>query len=166
MTATPPDTGQFQHSQFGTLTVIGWTGAHPEDNEDMPFLLAYSLGDGRDGPEVAEAAARRLIGDAGLTVGGVMPDSSQVNRLPLKLIVQGGQAVLTMPHMTTQYPAPPEWVAAADKRKQVYFMIATRPWPEAKPGRPVSEEALKSFVDEDMLASSAHCVLPVSGLQG
>lgn len=57
----------------------------------------------------------------------------------MKPLFQAGQAVLT-----------------------VHAMSATRPWPQGAPGRPVSEELLRSFAgDKKVIMTSAHCVLPV-----
>lgn len=161
MTSPQTASGGIQQRQLGTLTVIGWSGEHPEDGRDMAFLLAYSLGDGPGGPEATREAARRLLEETGLPVGGELLDGTAGARLPLKLLVEAGKAVLTMPKLTAQYPVTPEWLRAARERGHVYFMFATRPWPEGVPGAPVSEEALQGFVDEEMMASSAHCVLPV-----
>lgn len=155
--------GGLRQQQFGTLTVIGWTGAYA-DGRDMSFLLAYSLGDGPAGPEGTRAATRQILAEAGLPVGGELVDGSVQRRLPVTLLVEAGQAVLTMPKLTAQYPAPPEWVIAARERGQVYFMFSTEPWPEAAPGAAVSEDALRAFVSEEMMTSAAHCMLLVRSL--
>ncbi len=167
MTTSQTTTGTPPNSQLGTLMMIGWSGAHPEDGHDVPFLLSYSLGDGKDGPEAGTEAMGRMLGQAGLLVGGELQDASRTPSLPLTLIVEAGQAVLTMPVFTAQCPVPPEWLAAADHRKQVYGMFATRPWPEARPGGPVSEDMLRAFAgDEGVIRSSAHCLIPVRTLRG
>ncbi|WP_029391370.1 DUF5949 family protein [Streptomyces xiaopingdaonensis] len=165
MTSTQAGMTGFRPSLFGTMSVLGWTGPHPDDGEDVPFLLAYSLGDGEEGPQGGAEAARQLLRETGLPIGGEVPDASHTRRLPMTLLVQGGQAALTMPHVSVRYPAPTEWLTAAQDRGEVYFMFATLPWPEARPGAEVTEEQLRGFVDEEMMASSAHCMLPVSGLR-
>ncbi|GAA2602949.1 DUF5949 family protein [Streptomyces axinellae] len=164
---TIPQTAQggLRQQQFGTLTVIGWAGAY-EDGRDMAFLLAYSLGDGPAGPQGTRAATKQVITEAGLPLGGEVVDGSARRGLPVTLLVEGGQAVLTMPKLTVQYPAPPEWITAARQRGQVYFMFATDPWPEGAPGANVVEDALREFVSEEMMASAAHCLLPVRSLAG
>lgn len=165
MTTTQPDKGASQQDQLGTLTVLGWSGEHPEDGKDMPFLLAFSTGDGVDGPEAGEAAARSLLEEAGLPLGGAEAQSAAV-RNSVSLMVEAGQACLTMPRLSAQYPAPPEWLRAADERGVVYFLFATRPWPEGTPGNTVTEETLRDFVgDEEVLATAAHMMLPVRTLQ-
>ena len=163
---TSPQTAQggIQQRQLGTLTVIGWTGEHPDDGRDMPFLLAYSLGDGPEGPEGTAAAIRQLLAETGLPIGGELVDGTSGRNLPLTLLVEAGQAVLTMPKLTAQYPATPEWLDAAHLRGLAYFMFATKPWPGGAPGTPVTDDALRAFVDDDMMATSAHCVLPVRGI--
>lgn len=161
---TTPQAARGGIQQLGTLTVIGWSGEHPEDGRDMAFLLAYSLGDGPGGPEATREATRRHLEENGLPLGSELVDGTSGGRLPMKLIVEAGKAVLTMPKLTAQYPATPEWLDAARERGHVYFMFATRPWPEATPGAPVSEEDLRGFVNEEMMTSSAHCVLPVQRL--
>lgn len=164
---TSPQTAQsgFQQRQFGTLTVIGWTGENREDGKDMPFLLAYSTGNGADGPAGSELAARRLLREAGLPVGGEVVDGTSGRQLPVSLLVQAGQAVLTLPHATVQYPATPEWLAAAADRGFAYFLFSTKPWPQGASGRTVGEDELRAFVDENMMRNAAHCLLPVRSLQ-
>ncbi|UNO43205.1 DUF5949 family protein [Streptomyces sp. MST-110588] len=167
MTSTQSAGGTIRHSQLGTLVMIGWSGENAQDGNDVPFLLTYSLGNGKDGPQAGMAAMEQLIRQIGLTIGNELLDGSRAPGLPLTLLVEGGQAVLTTPHFNAQCTVPQEWLAAARARRQVYALFATRPWPEAVPGRPVGEEALKRFVaNEDVLTTSAHCLLPVRTLQG
>ncbi|MER6998620.1 DUF5949 family protein [Streptomyces sp. NPDC000410] len=167
MTSTSGAVRAFRPAQLGTLVVIAWSGEHPDDEHDMPFLLAYSLGDGDGGPSGVEAAARQLLEEARMPLGGEYVDEAQAAHLPVTLLVEAGQAVLTMPHLTAQCSAPPEWLAAVRERGHVYFIFATRAWPEAIPGQPVSEERLRDFVgDEAMLSTAAHCLLPVRSLRG
>ncbi|MGW7366482.1 DUF5949 family protein [Streptomyces sp. NPDC054841] len=167
MTSTPSAVRAFRPAQLGTLVVIAWSGEHPDDERDMPFLLAYSLGDGDGGPEGVGAAARQLLEEVGLPVGTEYVDAAQAVGLPVSLLVEAGQAVLTMPHLTAQCAVPPEWLAAVQERGHVYFVFATRPWPKAAPGVPVTEEELREFVgDEAMLSTAAHCLLPVRQLRG
>lgn len=163
---TSPQTAQggFRQRSLGTLTVLGWAGPYG-DGQDMAFLLVYSLGDGADGPAGTAAAMHTLAEEVGLPVGTEAVDVATAGRrFPLTLIVEGGQAALTMPKLTVQYPAPPEWVAAARERGQVYLMMATTPWPQAASGTAIGEQALREFVSEEMMASAAHCLLPVRGL--
>ncbi|CAM5449073.1 DUF5949 family protein [Streptomyces xanthochromogenes] len=151
---------------LGSLIVIAWSGESPDGSGDVPFLMAYSLGDGAEGPEGAEAAARSLLDEIGMPAGSVV-DQSQGGSFPVTLIVQGGQAVLTMPTLNAQCPVPPEWLAAAEARGTVQFMFATRSWPEGVPGVAVSDEQLKAFAgDEDTISTAGHCVLPVRRLRG
>ncbi|KOU39214.1 DUF5949 family protein [Streptomyces sp. WM6378] len=151
---------------LGSVVVIAWSGEHPDETGDVPFLMAYSLGDGTEGPEGAEAAARALLDELGMPAGSVL-DKDRGAALPVTLIVQGGQAVLTMPSLTVQCPVPPEWLVAAGKRGTVQFMFATRSWPRARPGIAVSEEQLRAFAgDEDTISTAGHCVLPVRRLRG
>ncbi|MFG2627468.1 DUF5949 family protein [Streptomyces sp. NPDC048473] len=165
MTAPQTATGTFSQAQLGTITLIGWSGEHPVGGHDVAFLLVYSLGDGTDGPAAGEAAMRVALDRSGLPVGAGPVYATEAPGLPVKLLVQAGQAVLTLPHFTAQYPAPPEWLAAAEERGEVHAMFATRPWPQGTPGRPVSEELLRSFAgDEEIIMTSAHCVLPVRSL--
>ncbi|MEV6166040.1 DUF5949 family protein [Streptomyces sp. NPDC052052] len=164
---TPPQTsnGTFTPAQLGTIALIGWSGEHPDGTQDVAFLLVYSLGDGAEGPAVGEAALRVALSRSGLPVEAGPVYAAETPGLPVKLLVQAGQAVLTLPHFTAQYTAPPEWLAAAEGRGEVHTMFATRPWPQGAPGRPVSEEALRSFAgDPEVIMTSAHCVLPVRSL--
>lgn len=167
VTSTPGAVRAFRPARLGTLVVIAWSGEHPDDERDMPFLLAYALGDGDAGPEGTEAATRQLLEDVGLPVGAEYVDAAESAGLPLTLLVEAGQAVLTMPHLSAQCTVPPEWLAAVRDRGHVYVIFATRPWPDAAPGSPVTEDRLRAFVgDEAVLSTAAHCLLPVRQLRG
>ncbi|MFI5757590.1 DUF5949 family protein [Streptomyces sp. NPDC051569] len=168
MTSTNTASGSVQYAPLmGTLSVIPWTSDPSEGERNAPFLLAYSLGDGREGPVTGEETLRTVLQEIGLKPGGDLVDLSNAPGNTIKLLVEAGRAVLTMPYLNAQCPVPPEWEADARENGQVYFMVATRPWTEGTPGRPVSEEALRSFAgDERMLSSAAHCLLPVRSLRG
>ncbi|MGW2527141.1 DUF5949 family protein [Streptomyces sp. NPDC001595] len=149
---------------MGTLVVMAWSGEAPDG--DMPYLLAYTLGDGPDGPEATSAAVERMLGDNGLPVGGDLVDGASRPSLPVGLLVEAGQAVVTMPHLNAQCTPPPEWLAAVGERGFAYFVFTTRPWPEAKPGKPVEPEALAAFAGaEETLNAAAHVVLPARRLR-
>ncbi|MFJ8823638.1 DUF5949 family protein [Streptomyces sp. NPDC102467] len=161
MTSTSSVETPFKAAELGTLAVIAWSGDHPGEKGDMPFLLAYSLGDSPAGPEAGEAAIRALLRNHGLAVGAVH-DGVRNPSFPVSLLVEAGQAVVSMHPVNAQCPVPPEWLAAAEARGNAYFLFTTRPWPTATPGRPVTEEDLQSFVgDEETLTAAAHCLLPV-----
>ncbi|MBQ1119643.1 DUF5949 family protein [Streptomyces sp. B15] len=163
---TSPQTAQggIQQQQFGTLSVVGWAGEYG-DGRDMAFLLLFSLGDGTGTREETVAAMRQLAERAGLTVGGDIVDATSSGRqFPVSVLVEAGQVALTMPKMSVQYPTPPEWVAAAHDRGHVYFLLATHPWPQARLENGIDQEALREFVSDEMLAASAHCLLPVRRL--
>lgn len=152
---------------LGTLSVIPWTSDPTVSDRDVPFLLAYSLGDGRGGPEAGEEAMRTVLGEIGLLPGGDVVDVSLNPSVGITLLVEAGRAVLTMPYLHAQCQVPPEWEQDARASGQVYFMVATRPWADGTPGKPVDEERLRAFVgDGDMLASAAHCLVPVRSLTG
>lgn len=154
-------------SRLGTLAVIPWAGENPEDGADLAFLMAYSLGDGVEGPESGREAALAVAAEIGLPVGGMILDIARAPKVSVKVLVEGGQAVLTMPYLHVASPVPEEWTAAARERGAVYVILASRPWPEATPGKPVTEEALRAFAgDEEVLLSSAHCLVPISTLRG
>jgi hypothetical protein len=153
-------------SRLGTLAVIPWAGEHPEDGEDIPFLMAYSLGDGIEGPSGTEAAVLAAAEEAGLPVGGMILDVAQTSRSDVKVLAEGGKAVVTMPYLQVTCPVPDEWTAAARLRGAVYVIFASRPWPEAAPGSAVTEEALRAFAgDQDVLASAAHLLVPVGTIR-
>jgi hypothetical protein len=168
MTSTHTASGRLQYGPLlGTLSVIPWTSDPTRTERNAPFLLAYSLGDGKNGPAAGEETMRTVLAEVGLRPGGDPVDVSQSPHIPIKLLVEAGRAVLTMPYLNAQCPVPPEWERDAKECGQVYFMVATRPWADGTPGIPVSEERLRAFVaDEEMLAGSAHCLLPVRGLRG
>lgn len=165
MTTPQAPTGTFTQAQLGTQILIGWSGKQPDADQDTAFLLAYSLGDGQDGPEVGREAMRAMLERAGLRVGGPIQDAGETPSIQAKLLVQAGRAVLTLPHLSAQYPAPGEWLAAAQAQGQVYGMFATSPWPDAVPGQPVSEDRLRAFAtDVEVVRTAAHCLLPVRSL--
>jgi hypothetical protein len=151
---------------MGTLVVIPWAGAH-EDGEDNPFLLAYSLGDGVDGPAAGQEAVLEAAKEIGLPVGGMILDVAQVQKVSAQLLVEGGKAVLTMPYLKVTCPVPTQWTVAARARQSVYVILASRPWPEAVPGAEITEEALRAFAaDEEVLGTAAHFLVPVGSLRG
>ncbi len=165
MTSPKAATAPYSPAQLGTQILIGWSGSNPGTGRETAFLLAYSLGDGADGPEAGESAARTALERSGLRVGGETLDASDLPSLPVKLLVQAGQAVVTLPHFTAQCTMPREWLDAARSEGRVHGMFATRPWPAAVPGQPVSEELLRSFVtDPEVIRTSAHCLMPVRSL--
>ncbi|WP_435225824.1 DUF5949 family protein [Streptomyces sp. Tue6028] len=165
MTSTPSETRPFRAADLGTLAVMAFSGETPDG--DMPYLLAYSLGDGAGGPEASATAVEQLLTSNGLPVGETLLDASRKPSLPLSLLVEAGQAVVTMPHLNAQCVAPPEWLAAVAERGYAYFLFATRAWPEAQPGKPVAPESLSAFAgDEETLLSAAHVLLPARTLRG
>jgi hypothetical protein len=150
-------------SRLGTLVVIPWAGEHHEDGADMPFLMAYSLGDGVAGPEGAQEAVLEAAAEIGLPVGGAILDVAVAQKPPVKVLVEGGQAVLTMPYLHVNCPVPAQWTAAARARGSVYVILASRPWPQGAPGATLTEEQLRAFAgDEEVLGTAAHCLVPVS----
>ncbi|MFF6789646.1 DUF5949 family protein [Streptomyces filamentosus] len=154
-------------SPLGTLTVIPWSSEATADSAGTPFLMAYSLGDGRDGPEAGQQAMRAALESMGLSVGDRLFDLEKDAGISATLLVEGGSAALTLPFLKVQCPVPAEWQAAARESGKVYFLCSVRPWAEAVPGRPVDEDRLRAFVsDEEMLADCAHVLLPVRRLQG
>ncbi|MEN8655765.1 DUF5949 family protein [Streptomyces sp. 21So2-11] len=165
MTSTETAETHLDPAHLGTITVIAWAGENVEDGRDMPFLLAYSLGDGAAGPEAGQQALHQLLATSGLPVGGRMLNGARAS-VPVSVLVEAGSASLTMAHLSAQCLVPEEWSQAAQKRGQVHFMFTTRPWPQGAPGVVVSEEDLKSFVgDEDTITAAAHCLVPVSSLR-
>ncbi|MEU2237433.1 DUF5949 family protein [Streptomyces vietnamensis] len=154
-------------SPLGTLTVIPWSSEPSAESAGTPFLMAYSLGDGRDGPEAGQQAMRAALEAMNLSVGDRLFDLEKDAGINVSLIVEAGSAVLTLPFLKVQCPVPDEWQAAAREQGKVYFICSVRPWAEGVPGQPVDEERLKAFVsDEAMLADSAHVLLPVRRIQG
>ncbi|MGW4029947.1 DUF5949 family protein [Streptomyces sp. NPDC004838] len=165
MTTAHSTKNTVQRSHLGTLSVLAWTG-DPEAGHDMPYLLLYSLGDGNGGTEAGEAALLGLIDACGLKRGDLSDATPASVNSPIRLLVEGGQAVLNMPYVSAQCPAPQEWLAATEGRGHAHLIVASRPWPEAVPGKPVSEETLQAFLgDEETLMGAAHVLLRVSRLR-
>ncbi|MEV0253074.1 DUF5949 family protein [Streptomyces sp. NPDC050732] len=166
MTSTSSEQRPFKETDLGTLAVLAWSGEHPEEEKDMPFLLAYSLGDAEGGPETTAEAMRTVLDEAGLPIGGPLLDGARNPSLPVSLLVEGDQAVVTMPHLNAQCVVPPEWLAAVKQRGHAYFLATTRAWPEAKPGEPVAEDSLREFAAaEETLLNATHCLLPARSLR-
>ncbi|MYW63791.1 hypothetical protein GTY65_06810 [Streptomyces sp. SID8379] len=162
MTSTSSIDTTFRAADLGTLAVIAWSGEHVDEEGDMPFLLAYSMGDSPAGPDGSEAAVRGLLRNNGLTIGTTVHDGARHPSFPVSLLVEAGQAVVSMPLLNAQCPVPPEWLEAAEERGNAYFIFTTRPWPTATPGRPVSEGELEEFAGaEETLTAAAHCLLPI-----
>ncbi|GAA3720947.1 DUF5949 family protein [Streptomyces tremellae] len=152
---------------MGTLSVIPWTKDPAEGERSAPFLLAYSLGDGRQGPAAGEEALHAVLGEIGLEPGTETVDLADRPSVAIKLLVEAGRAVLTMPYLNAQCPVPPEWEQDARRAGRVYFIVATKPWTDGVPGRPVSEDQLRAFVgNPEVVATAAHCLVPVRSLTG
>ncbi|MFE2580239.1 DUF5949 family protein [Streptomyces sp. NPDC059378] len=166
MTSTSSETRPLRVADLGTLVVLPWSGETP-DGGDMPYLLAYSLGDAQAGPEASAAAVAQLLNSNGLPVGGDLVDGNAKPSLPVSLLVEAGQAVVSMPpHLNVQCTPPPEWLEAVADRGYAYFVFTTRPWPQAAPGTPVTPEALAAFAGADeTLDAAAHLVLPARSLR-
>ncbi|MBO1337389.1 DUF5949 family protein [Streptomyces sp. VRA16 Mangrove soil] len=162
MTSTSSIDTTFRAADLGTLAVIAWSGERAGEEGDMPFLLAYSMGDSPAGPDASEQAVRALLLNNGLTIGTTVHDGARHPSFPVSLLVEAGQAVVSMPLLNAQCPVPPEWLVAAEARGNAYFVFTTRPWPTATPGRPVTEEQLAQFAGaEETLTAAAHCLLPI-----
>ncbi|MFD9031744.1 DUF5949 family protein [Streptomyces sp. NPDC059567] len=154
-------------SPFGTLTVVPWTVGPTADMPVTPFLMVYSLGDGRDGPEAGEEAMRAALEGMGAPLGDRVVDTSVERATGAHLLVEAQRAVLTLPFLKVQIPVPAEWEAAAHKNGHAYLICSVRPWPDAVPGEAVAPERLKSFVtDDQVVGAAAHLLLPVRRLQG
>ncbi|MFE1315431.1 DUF5949 family protein [Streptomyces sp. NPDC058755] len=165
MTSTSSEARPFRAAALGTLVVLPWSGEAP-DGSDMPYLLAYSLGDAEGGPEATAAAVGQLLERNGLPVGGDLVDGTTKPSLPVTLLVEAGQAVLNMPQLVAQADAPREWLAAAAKRGYAHLVFTTRAWPEGEPGKPVEPAALAAFAGADeTLKAAAHIVLPTRSLR-
>ncbi|MFH7336291.1 DUF5949 family protein [Streptomyces sp. KHY 26] len=163
MTPTPTE---LRPADLGTLVVLPWSGA-ASDGTDMPYLLVYSLGDAAGGPQVTAAAVEQLLVDNGLPVGGELVDGAYRRNLPITLLVEAGQAVVRMPRLIAQAPAPPEWLAAVRARGFAYLALTTRAWPEGAPGSIVQPAALAAFAGApETLNAAAHLVLPATSLRG
>ncbi|MFJ3878421.1 DUF5949 family protein [Streptomyces sp. NPDC090077] len=156
---------EIDRNRLGTLSVLAWIG-DPAEGHDIPYLLAYTLGDGPGGREGTEEAARGLLQEMGLGIGDMVNGADRPQKFDVKIVLADNQVALTLPGLNATCTAPDEWVAAATESGQAYFLFATRAWPEAVPGKPVSPELLQAFAgDEGVLTSSAHCIVAVQSLQ-
>jgi hypothetical protein len=154
----------FRAADLGTLVVLAWSGEAP-DGGDMPYLLAYSLGDAEGGPRATSAAVTQLLEMNGLTIGTVIDGATRPS-LPVSLLVEAGQAVVRMPQLVAQADAPPEWLDAVARRGHAYLVFTTRAWPEGRPGVTVDPAALAAFAGADeTLMTAAHVMLPARRLR-
>lgn len=155
-----------QTSLLGTVVVLPWSSDPAADDPSTPFLLLYPLGDGKDGAEASSEAMTAMLTGLGLQLGEQVADLSKQPRSPISLLVEAGQAALTLAAMKVQCTVPPEWEQAARERGQAYLIGSTSPWPDAVPGEPVDEASLRSYVSEEMLLkASAHALVPVRSLR-
>lgn len=160
-TQTAPSGNQFS---LGTMSILAWIGA-PEEGHETPYLLAYTLGDGANGAAENEAAVAALARGLALPLDGRMADGSRPG-FPVRLLVEGGRAMLSMRGLNAQCVAPPEWLDAVREGAAVHFVLSTRAWPQAAPGQPLSTDTFRAYVgDETMLGAAAHCLLPVGKLR-
>ncbi|RPF33633.1 DUF5949 family protein [Streptomyces sp. TLI_185] len=160
MTSTPTEARSFRMTDLGTLVLLPWSGA-AADGGDLPYLLAYSLGDADGGPQTTSAAVEGLLAGNGLRVGGGLVDATAGAGIAVSLFVEAGQAFVTMPQLGARCAAPPEWLAAVAERGYAYLVFTTRPWPEGRPGRPIEPAALAAFAGaEQTLRAAAHVLLP------
>ncbi|MGW0823606.1 DUF5949 family protein [Streptomyces sp. NPDC002845] len=165
MTSASSELRPFRTADLGTLVVIAWSGETLDG--DMPYLLAYSLGDGPSGPDASSIAIEKLLLDAGLRIGGESVADTARSSPPVSLLVEAGQAVISMPNLSAQCTPPPQWLAAVSERGYAHFVFTTCPWPEGEPGKPVDPEALAAFVGaEETLKAAAHVALPAGSLRG
>ncbi|WP_097214640.1 MULTISPECIES: DUF5949 family protein [unclassified Streptomyces] len=164
MTSISPETQSVSPDDLGSLVVQSWRGTTPDGN-DVPYLLACSLGDGANGPEGTAKAIEQLLLGAGLPLGEGLVHAAQRPSMPVSLLVVPGSAVLTVQHLKSQFVPPQTWLETVGELGFAYLIFATRPWPEgAEPG---DAEALAAFTsDEDAMASAAHVVLPARSLRG
>ena len=133
----------------------------------MPYLLVYPLGDAADGPEASSAAVRQWLESSGLPVGGDLVDGATRPNLPVGLLVEANQAVVSLEQFNAQCAAPPEWLEAVAERGFAYLVFTTRAWPAAAPGKPVDAGALAAFAcAEETLEEAAHIVVPARSLRG
>ncbi|MFD8237236.1 DUF5949 family protein [Streptomyces sp. NPDC059696] len=164
MTTISPETQSVPADDLGSLVVQSWRGTTPDGN-DVPYLLACSLGDGASGPEGASRAIEQLLLGAGLPLGEGLVHAAQRPSLPVSLLVVPGSAVLTVQHLTSQFVPPETWLETVGELGFAYLIFATRPWPEgAEPGDAAALAAFTS--DEDAMASAVHVVLPARRLRG
>ncbi|ANW18405.1 DUF5949 family protein [Streptomyces clavuligerus] len=154
-----------QRARLGTVSLLAWIG-DPQTGHDTPFLLLYSLGDGNDGPRGTMEAMAVLIAEAGLTPGELIDATAAGSPSPVRLLIQSGYAVLNLPGVSAQCPAPAEWLDAAALRGHAHLIIGAVPWPQAVPGQPVTEEMLQSYAGhEDVLLAAGHALVTVGRLR-
>ncbi|MFD4791730.1 DUF5949 family protein [Streptomyces sp. NPDC058459] len=161
---TSTTSAAFRAADLGTLVVLAWSGEAP-DGMDMPYLLAYSLGDAEGGPRATSAAVTQLLEMNGLTIGTVIDGATRPS-LPVSLLVEAGQAVVRMPQLVAQADAPPEWLDAVARRGHAYLVFTTRAWPEGRPGVYIEAATLAGFAGaEETLLTAAHVMLPARSLR-
>ncbi|MEU1039857.1 DUF5949 family protein [Streptomyces sp. NPDC005551] len=161
MTSNSTETRPVRSAELGTLVAMSWSRDTPQGA--VPYVLAFSLGDGENGPEGSSAAVEQLMHNAGLSMDEGLVDASARPSLPVGLLVVEGSAVLTMPQINAQIVPSAAWLAAIAERGCACLVLTTRPWPG---GELDDNDALAAFAnDEETLKSSATVVLPARKLR-
>jgi hypothetical protein len=140
---------------------MSWSRETPQGA--IPYILAFSLGDGDNGPEGSAAAVEQLMQNCQLSTEEGLVDGSSRPSLPISLLVVDGSVVLTMPQINAQIVPSNQWLADVAERGYACLLLTTRTWPG---GELTDSDALAAFAnDEETLKLSAKVVLPARRLR-
>jgi hypothetical protein len=148
-------------AEVGTFVAMSWSRETPQGA--IPYVLAFSLGDGENGPEGSAAAVEQLMHNCGLSIDEGLVDGSSRPRMPVSLLVVDGSVVLSMPQINAQIVPSDQWLAAVAERGYACLILTARTWPG---GELTDNDALAAFAnDEETLKRSANVVLPARKLR-
>ncbi|MFI9152610.1 DUF5949 family protein [Streptomyces sp. NPDC053367] len=161
MTSNSTQTQSVRSAEVGTFVAMSWSRETPQGA--IPYVLAFSLGDGDNGPEGSAAAVEQLMRNCQLSTEEGLVDGSSRPSLPISLLVVDGSVVLTMPQINAQIVPSNKWLADVAERGYACLLLTTRTWPG---GELTDNDALAAFAnDEETLKLSAKVVLPARKLR-
>ncbi|MGW7265887.1 DUF5949 family protein [Streptomyces sp. NPDC054842] len=161
MTSNSTETRPVRSAEVGTFVAMSWSRETPQGA--IPYVLAFSLGDGENGPEGSSAAVEQLMHNCGLSVDEGLVDGSSRPSMPVRLLVVDGSVVLSMPQINAQIVPSDQWLAVVAERGYACLILTTRTWPG---GELTDNDALAAFAnDEETLKLSANVVLPARKLR-
>ncbi|MFF3350404.1 DUF5949 family protein [Streptomyces sp. NPDC002779] len=161
MTSNSTQTHPVRSAEVGTFVAMSWSRETPQGA--IPYILAFSLGDGDGGPESSAAAVEQLIHNCQLTPDDGLIDGSLRPSMPISLLVVDGSVVLSMPQINAPIVPSNQWLADVAERGYACLLITTRTWPG---GELNDTDALAAFAnDEETLKLSAKVVLPARKLR-
>ncbi|MER7576733.1 DUF5949 family protein [Streptomyces sp. NPDC126514] len=161
MTSNSTQTHPVRSAEVGTFVAMSWSRPTPQGA--IPYILAFSLGDGTDGPQGSSAAVEQLMHNCQLSPDDGLIDGSSRPSMPVGLLVVDGSVVLSMPQINTPIVPSSQWLTDVAERGYACLLITTRTWPG---GELTDTDKLAAFAnDEETLKLSAKVLLPARSLR-